>query len=120
MSRKLAKSFHFAISGIFYALKTQRNFRIQIVIGAASLILGLLLRFDRIEFAVLLITIGFVLSSELVNTILEAVVDLATDNKVGEKAKFAKDVSASVVLLNAVISVLVGLFLFLPHILALL
>jgi len=117
MARNLAKSFSFALNGYSYALKTQRNFRIQTVLGITTAILAFFFNFSRFEWMILLLVICFVLTSELVNTTLEAVVDLTTNGEISQKAKFAKDVSATVVLLTAVFAVFTGLLLFIPHLL---
>lgn len=117
MARKLVKSFGFAVSGYSYALRTQRNFRIQTVIGIATLVLAFLLDFSGFEWMILLLVICFVLTAELVNTTLEAIVDLTTNGEIHHTAKYAKDVSATVVLITAVFAILVGLLLFIPHLL---
>ena len=117
VARKLAKSFGFAFSGYLYALKTQRNFRIQTVFGLATAALAFLLNFSRFEWIILLLVICLVLTAELVNTTLESVVDLTSNGEISKKAKLAKDVSATVVLLTTVFATFVGLLLFIPKLL---
>jgi diacylglycerol kinase len=71
-----------------------------------------------VEFALLILTIMIVVSAELLNTALEIVVDLASPTY-HPLARAAKDVAASAVLICAILSVVLGLVLFLPHLLPL-
>lgn len=115
-SKSRIKSFQFASSGLKHAVFTQTNFQIQLSITTVVLILAWVMRFNRYEWLILIITIGLVLTAELLNTVIEIVVDLAVKEKLLPEAKVAKDVSAAAVLLISIVSVLVGLILFLPHI----
>ena len=112
-------SFRFAFAGLRYLLWTQRNAKIHTAIGVVAIALGFLLQIDRYEWLVLTLTIAIVLAAEGVNTAIEAVVDLASPTY-HPLAKIAKDVGAGTVLLTAVAAVIVGLALFLPHLLPLL
>jgi len=112
--RGLVSSFGFALEGIGYVLRTQRNFRIQLILGVIALALGVALRFSALEFAVLLVTTTAVLVAEMANTVVEVLVDLLTA-EYHPLAKIAKDVAAGAVLLLAISAVLVGLLLFIPH-----
>ena len=117
MARRLIKSFEFAIDGYYYALRTQRNFRIQTVIGLTTIVFAFLFNFSHFEWMILLLVICIVLTAELVNTSFESIVDLHTNGEISQKAKFAKDVSATIVLLTAFFATLVGFILFIPHLL---
>lgn len=107
-------SFKFAFRGIMLALKSQRNFRIDLWVGSLTLILAFYLRFSFVELAILVLTIGVMLFAELVNTVIEFVVDAYFGNKYSILAKMAKDTSAGAVLIVAVMSMLIGIILFLP------
>lgn len=109
------KSFHFAFSGLGHAFLTQKNFQIQVVVGFLVLLLALIFEFARWEWIVLLILIGLVLTTELLNTVVEVVVDLAVAEKLLPEAKIAKDVAAASVLLMSFVSIIVGSLLFWPH-----
>ncbi len=109
------KSFQVASSGLKHAATTQINFQIQIVVGLLVLLAAWYLNFSRIEWLVLIITIGLVLTAELLNTVIEVVVDLAVKEQLLPEAKIAKDVSAAAVLLISTVAFVVGLILFLPH-----
>jgi len=109
----LLDGFRYAFGGLWYAIKTQRNMRIHLVIAAAVLVLGLYLELIWIEWAVLALTIGFVLVAEMFNTVAEAAMDAATPYY-HPLVKIAKDVAAGAVLLTAIAAVLVGLLILGP------
>jgi diacylglycerol kinase len=112
----LLKSFGFAFEGLKAAVLKGRNFRIQLAVGASAVVLGAVLKLDSAEWLDLIIIITLVLILELVNTSIEALVDLVSP-EIREKAKLAKDVSAATVLVASIGSVIVGVLLFLPKLL---
>lgn len=107
-SRNIVESFRFASAGLWYALRTQRNTRIHLTIAAGVIALGVWLGLPFTQWAVLALTIGFVLVSEMLNTVVETLVDLISPTY-HPLAKILKDVTAGAVLLTAIISVAVGL-----------
>lgn len=107
-SRNIFESFRFAFSGLWYALRTQRNTRIHLTITAAVVVLGLFLELSYVQWAVVTLTIGFVLVSEMLNTVAETLVDLLSPGY-HPLAKIVKDVTAGAVLLAAIVSIVVGL-----------
>ena len=107
-SRNILESFRFAFVGLWYALRTQRNTRVHLSITAAVVVVGLCLNLSHIQWAVLTLTIGFVLVSEMLNTVAETLVDLISPGY-HPLAKVVKDVTAGAVLLTAIVSVVVGL-----------
>ena len=112
----IPKSFKYAIDGIKTAIKNEPNFRVHLIIAAFAIFLAYYLNFEKFEWLFLLITISFVIILELVNTTLEAIVNLVSP-KIKPQAKIAKDVSAAAVLIAAITAIFIGLFLFLPKIL---
>ena len=112
-SRNLAESFRFAIAGLWYALRTQRNTRIHLTIAACVVVLGLWLGLSCTQWAVLVLTIGFVLVSEILNTVAETLVDLISPGY-HPLARIIKDVTAAAVLLGAIIAVIIGLLILGP------
>lgn len=108
----LVNSFRYAFSGLFYAVKTQRNMRIHISVAALVTVFGLLYQLTRIEWIALYCTITFVIVCEMVNTAIESGVD-ATTKGYNEHAKIAKDVAAGAVVVAALLAVVVAAFLFL-------
>ena len=105
------KGFVYAFEGVVSCIKTERNMRFHI--GVAVLVI-LLMRFyglSAAETAAVYICIGLVISLELVNTAVEAAVDMACKDK-NPLAKKAKDCAAGAVLIAAVASVAVGIRIF--------
>ena len=100
-----------AFSGIAHGFKTQRNLKIQLVAGIVVIILGIILKISNAEWAILMLSVFLVLGTEMMNTAVEAVVDLCTE-EYHEKAKIAKDVAAGAVVLTALNAVIVSYFLF--------
>jgi len=109
------ESFRIAFAGLAHAISNQKNFQIQILIAVVVLLAAWLLNFSRLEWLILILTISFVLTTELINTVFEVVVDLAVKEQLLPDAKLAKDVSAAAVLLISFFSIIIGLLLFLPH-----
>jgi diacylglycerol kinase len=108
------RSFVFAWNGLRHAVLTQRNARIHALLAAMAIVLGIWLRISPIEFAIVFVAITGVFIAEMFNTVAEACVDLITD-QYHPLAQVAKDVAAGAVLLSAMLSVVIGLFVFIPH-----
>jgi undecaprenol kinase/diacylglycerol kinase (ATP) len=117
-SHSTFSSFSYAFSGIKLALKNEPNIRIHLVLALIATVGAYFLHFSRQEWIILLFTIAFVLTLELINTTLEAIVDIVSP-RVRPQAKLAKDVSAAAVLVAALLSLAVGALLYLPKILPL-
>ena len=107
-------SFVYAGRGLWLALNTQRNMRVHLAAALLAIVLGVVLRLSPDEFAIIFLAIGGVLVSEMINTVAEAVVDLATQ-QYHPLARMAKDVAAGAVLLSAIIATIVALCVYLPH-----
>lgn len=114
VAHSLWVSFQYAWAGLTYAFATQRNFRVHTIIGTIAISLGLFLRIPGFELALIGLTIGLVLTLELLNTAIEAVVDLAVDTQYHELAKIAKDCAAGAVMVSALAAVMVAALLLLP------
>ncbi len=110
----LAKSFYFAAMGILYTFRTQRNFRIHLIMTIVAVGLGLGLGCSPVEIVLISLTCGLVLALELLNTALEAVVDLTVGRDYHHLAKIAKDCAAGAVLMAALTSLGVAALLLLP------
>ncbi|MDQ3927831.1 MAG: diacylglycerol kinase family protein [Chloroflexota bacterium] len=115
----LFASFGYAFAGLAYCFRTQRNFRIHISIGLLGAVAGALLGLSLTEWAVFAAMVTLVLAAEMVNTMIESLVDLVTQ-QYHPLARIAKDVAAGIVLLTAIGSVVVGVLIFLPKLLAVL
>ena len=110
-SPSLLDSFNYATEGVIHALRTQRNLWIHFTIAAGVLIAALAFGVDRLELMVLLLAITFVLVAELVNTAIEAAVDVASTS-FDPMAKLAKDIAAGAVLIAALNALAVGYLVF--------
>lgn len=110
-TKKLLDSFNYAFDGIIYTLKTQRNMRIHFVIAVLVLFSSIFFGLSKVETLVLFITIALVIVTEMINTSIEAAIDLITD-KYHELAKIAKNVAAGAVLIAAVNSIIVAYIIF--------
>jgi diacylglycerol kinase (ATP) len=113
--RDWVRNFRYATSGIAYAWRNERNFRLEVVLAGFAIVAALLLRVDIIP---VLLCCAVVLSLELMNTALEALVDLVSPTY-HPLAKIAKDVAAGAVLISSITSVLIGAWLFIPALLRL-
>lgn len=111
------RSFRYAFEGWWYVLRTQHNAWIHAIASLVVFALGLWLHLPARDWAVLILAIMSVWMAEFMNTALEAVVDM-TMPTVHPLAKVAKDVAAAAVLVGAVGSVLIGLLLMGPPLLA--
>lgn len=107
----LLESFDFATEGVVHALRTQRNLWIHFAIGAGVLVAALAFGVSKLELMILLLAITFVLVAELVNTAIEAAVDVASTS-FDPLAKLAKDIAAGAVLIAALNAVAVGYLVF--------
>ena len=110
----LVLSFKYACAGLSYAFSTQRNFRIHTVIGTLAVSLGLFLNVSPVEMAIITLTCAIVMVLELLNTAIEAVVDLTVKQTYHELAKIAKDCAAGAVLLSAISALIVAVWILLP------
>ncbi|MBM0742954.1 diacylglycerol kinase family protein [Phormidium sp. CLA17] len=108
-------SFKYAWAGSSYAFRTQRNFRIHVILGALALAASAYLRLSAVEISVVGLTIGAVLAMELLNTAIESVVDLTVKQNYHELAKIAKDCAAAAVLISALAAIGVASSLILPR-----
>lgn len=106
-------AFKYAFQGWWYVLRTQRNAWIHAIFSTAVFIVGVILGLDRIEWAIIVLTISGVWMAEFINTALEAVVDLASPD-LHPLAKVGKDVGAAAVLIAAGAAVIVGLLILGP------
>jgi undecaprenol kinase len=110
------RSFSFAGQGVWHVVRTQRNMRVHLVIALAAVVAGLILHIGAADWACVLTVIGLVLTAETLNTVVEALVDLCTD-EYHPLAKAAKDMAAGAVLLSSAAAVGVGLVVFLSRLL---
>lgn len=113
--KKLINSFKYAFEGLFVAIKRERNLKIHIFIMVIVILLGFLLKISEFEWILCIICFAMVIGGELFNTAIETAVDIAMPEK-NKKAKVAKDVSASAVLIFAIGAAVIGIIIFIPKI----
>jgi len=111
------QSFKNAINGLVFAFKTQRNFKVHLVISFLVLIFSLWLLISLEKFLFLLLAIFLGLTAEMANTAFEKTLDVV-NGSYNPKIKIAKDVAAGMMLLMAVGLALIGLLILLPPFLA--
>jgi diacylglycerol kinase (ATP) len=104
-------SFNNAFEGIIHTLRTQRNMRIHLAVAFIVLVTALVVNVTKLELIALLISITFVLIAEMINTAVEAAIDIATTS-FDPMAKLAKDIAAGAVLIASVNAIAVGYLVF--------
>jgi diacylglycerol kinase (ATP) len=114
-SPSVLQSFNFAFEGIIHVLRTQRNMRIHFAIAVVVLVAAAVVGVGRLELVALLLAISFVLIAEMLNTALEAGIDVATTS-FDPLAKLAKDIAAGAVLIATVNAVAVGYLVFVDRV----
>ena len=117
--KKFFHSFTYPIKGLRYAYRNEQNLAVDVGIALVVVIAGFIFKVSVTEWALLALTIGLVIACELINTAIEAVVDLVTE-EYHPLAKVAKDTSAAAVFIFAIVAVLVGLIIFGPKLIAIL
>lgn len=107
------ESFRFALNGLSSLVKTEHNSRIQIFAATIAIALGIILKLNKSEWALLLIVISIVFITELLNSALESLAD-RVDPEWNEYIRKSKDYSAAAVLISAIVSIVVGCIIFIP------
>ena len=110
----LYKSFGYAFEGIFTCIRNERNMKIHCTAAVLVVIAGLILGLSVTEWCICLGLFGLVMALELVNTAVESVVDLVTEER-KPLAKVAKDSAAGAVLIAAIMAAVIGLIIFVPR-----
>ena len=111
MPKKFIRSFSYARQGTAYVLRTQRNIWIHIFIGLLVLAAALWMEVARSEMMILILTISLVIVTEMLNTAIEEVVNLAKPEH-HPLAALAKNVAAGAVLVASLGAVLIGVLIF--------
>lgn len=115
---KRVRSFGYAFRGIYFMLRSQHNFWIQITLGTMAVVMGFAFEISRGEWMVLALTIGMVLSAETFNSAIESLTDMVQPEQ-DSRAGWVKDLAAGAVLITALAAIAVGLLIFVPRILML-
>ena len=112
----LYKSFGYAFQAIFNTIRTERNIKIHCAAAILVTIFGIWLQISKTEWMICFILFGLILALELVNTAVEATVDLFTEER-KPLAKKAKDAAAGAVLIVAIFAAVIGILIFIPKLL---
>jgi diacylglycerol kinase len=116
---RVIKSFGWAFNGLKDCILHEKNFRIQYIVALLVVIAGIILSLSVTEWMIILLSFAVVLSFEIINSAIEKLCDLVSPD-FNLTIKKVKDMSASAVLLSAIISFIIGCIIFLPKIFALL
>ena len=117
MSR-LTRSIVYAIDGIHACFRKEPNMRIHLFSAASVGLMGIVLQISPVEWAIMVICIGFVTGLELVNTAIEQLCDMVT-KEVHPSIKLIKDISAGAVLISACMAGACGAIIFIPKLFSL-
>ncbi len=109
--------FQYALDGLSYTLANHKSFVIQVVVAVIAVTMGALLGITRIEWLIMTVAIGGVLTAELFNTAAESILDYL-EKKHNLNVRIAKDVAAAGVLVSAGVSIIVGILIFGPYLLS--
>ena len=109
--KKVLDSFNNAINGIIDTVRTERNMKIHLIVSMFILVACFFFDVTKYEFLILAVTISMVISAEIVNTAIEAAIDMTT-NYYHPLAKVAKNAAAGAVLVTAINAVVVGYIIF--------
>jgi len=113
--KKFLNSFVFAARGIKLVFASETNMKVHVGISVLVLLMGFLFHISTFEWLICILCIGLVFSTEMFNTAIETIVDLVSPQR-NHLAGKAKDIAAGAVLVTAIISVAVGIIIFLPKI----
>lgn len=113
--KRFFKSFGYSIDGLKYSYKYEQSMFVHITMLCFVIIFGLILRISKIEWIICIILCGLVIATELINTSIEAVVDL-TCPKIHPLAKIAKDTASAAVFVFAITAAISGVIIFAPKI----
>ena len=105
----------FALNGLKEAFIRERNFRIHLFIAFIVICFSIYFRLTALEWMIVLMMIHIVLIAELVNSLIERIIDYVKP-EIHKEAKIIKDISAAIVLIAAITSIIIGLIIFIPRV----
>jgi diacylglycerol kinase (ATP) len=115
---KRLKSFKYAFEGFRYLLAKEHNSRVHLFFTVLVVILGFVLTISLLEWIAILFAIALVIITEILNTAIEKLADFISPEK-HIKIKIIKDLAAAAVFTSAIISVVIGLIIFIPKLILL-
>lgn len=108
-------SFKYAFQGLGHVLRAEHNFVVHLAAAIAVIALGAILQISKAEWLIIILCIGLVLITEILNTAIEWLVDMVSPQR-NEKAGKIKDIAAASVLMAALVALVVGIVVFVPYI----
>ncbi|HOF16557.1 MAG TPA: diacylglycerol kinase family protein [Bacteroidales bacterium] len=112
---KRLKSFVYAFNGLIVLFKEEHNARIHLIATILVITAAVLLKLNFYEWIAVTFAIGFVISVEIINTVIENMADFVSPAK-NDKIKKIKDLSAAAVLISSMTALTIGLIVFIPKI----
>lgn len=113
--KRLLLSFKYAVEGIVYTLVNEQNMIIHFVIAFMVILFGIIFKITKVEWLFIIIAIGLVLASELINSAFEATIDFISLER-NPLAKIAKDTASGAVFILALTAAIIGMFIYIPYI----
>lgn len=113
---KFIKSFGYAFEGIKHSYKNGQNVIVMSFLGILAIALAFVFNIKRYELIAILLLIGIIIPLELINTAIEATVDLHDGDKKSKNGKIAKDCAAGALLIASIMALIIGIIIFIPHI----
>ena len=117
--KRFIKSFSYSREGLKYAFYHEQNIIVMFFMAIIAVILGLIFNITYTERLIILVLIGMILALEMINTAIEAAINLHDGNKKSKEGKIAKDCASAAVSIASILALIIGLLIFLPHIIAL-
>ena len=112
--KRTLRTFKYSWQGLAYAYKNEQSMWVHAIGSAITIILGIIFHLSLTEWAIVFIALGVILASELINTAIEAAVDLCT-LEIHPLAKIAKDCGSAATFVLTIVSVIICLMVFVPH-----
>ena len=118
-TQSFSNTFKNARKGMRLTMKSERNIRVHLAVGALALIFAFYLGFSYVKFSILIMAISMVISAEMLNSAIEFSLDAIFHNRYSRMVGMAKDIAAGAVLLVTLNAILVGCILFVPKLIEL-
>lgn len=113
--KRFLNSFKFSIAGLKYAYKNEQSMLIHFIFTIITIVMGFIFKISHTEWAILCIAMGVILACELINTAIEATVDLIT-LEINPLAKIAKDCGSAATFVFSMMAAVIGFIIFIPKI----
>jgi diacylglycerol kinase len=114
--RRLLKSFTYSFKGLQKVVREEQNIKIQLIIGTIIVLLGIFLQISASEWIPLILSMAMVILAEVLNSAVERVADVLKP-RINEYVREIKDIMAGAVMITAITSIIIGILVFLPHLL---